>query len=366
MKTFTQVGGRELAVRCKMLPGFARALVRPKLWQWQIDTLEKALSGRYRVAGLSTPRQNGKSYMGAVAGAFVATMRPGSLVVSVAQDADAARIILNYARKIFLGNDLLAAMLVDELKSEISLANGSRWIIKSSEAVSSRGLSPSLVVYDELGYARDRRLFDTLLAAQVAQEQPLLLAISTVGPRRSGPLFEISESEDEDVLWWHTSKNLSPLVTEKALAAQKRRMPHVVYIHEHENRWTEGKEQFVIEDDLAAVMIGEQLWDAPGPTWGFVDLGFTNDPSAAAIVQKTEFGLQCIRLETWQGSHADPIQFASLRSDILGLSQRFNCTAWQVEAWQGVLLSQELDGMGLDVTLLHPTAKSHRERWGHL
>jgi hypothetical protein len=258
MISFEDIAGQDLAKRAQDIGDFSRAFVRPPLWDWQVELLREATSGRYRVAGISLPRQNGKTYMSSVVGAHRAITRPGSLVLAIANDREQARLSLEYAKQVMTGHRLLAAMLQgDPLQYELRLVNGSRWVIRSSESVSVRGLSPSLVIYDELGFAKDRRLYDVSLSAQIAQEDPLLLAISTVGIR-GGPLWSIANSDSNSVLWIHQTRNLSPLIDAERLEAQRLMMPDVVYRREHLNQWIDSTGAYVTEDDLAEVRPGER------------------------------------------------------------------------------------------------------------
>ena len=53
-----------------------------------------------------------------------------------------------------------------------------------------------MIIYDEVGWARDDELFASLLAAPGSVEDPLQLVVSTVGRRRTGPLWQIKALAD--------------------------------------------------------------------------------------------------------------------------------------------------------------------------
>lgn len=59
---------------------------------------------------------------------------------------------------------------------------GSIYVALSADAGSKMGLSPSFVVYDELGSAPGRDLYDALDTATGARENPLMICISTQAP----------------------------------------------------------------------------------------------------------------------------------------------------------------------------------------
>lgn len=68
---------------------------------------------------------------------------------------------------------------------------GSVYAALSSDVSTKHGLSPSFFVYDELGQAPDRRLYDVLDTAMGARAEPLGLVISTQAARDDAPMSEI-------------------------------------------------------------------------------------------------------------------------------------------------------------------------------
>ena len=68
---------------------------------------------------------------------------------------------------------------------------GSFYAALSADVSTKHGLSPSMFVYDELGQAPDRKLFDVLDTAMGARNEPLGLVISTQAPRDDAPLSEL-------------------------------------------------------------------------------------------------------------------------------------------------------------------------------
>lgn len=68
---------------------------------------------------------------------------------------------------------------------------GSIYMALSADAETKHGLSPSFVVYDELGQAKKRDLFDALDTAMGARANPLLLVISTQAADDNAPMSEL-------------------------------------------------------------------------------------------------------------------------------------------------------------------------------
>lgn len=177
------------------------------LFDWQRDAFGKATERRdghfvHRVCGISVPRGNGKSYGAAAVGAWRLQHGPQpQLILGTALDLEGSKVILDHAKSIFSSHPELAAG-VEVLAEEIRLpSTGSRWIIRSREHTASRGLHPDVVLYDECGWSRDDELFSSLLSSQAGtrNDDALALITSTVGRRRSGPLWRIKEQAEASV-----------------------------------------------------------------------------------------------------------------------------------------------------------------------
>jgi phage terminase large subunit-like protein len=167
------------------------------LYPWQAEAFGAARrreGGRFvhRLAAVSVPRGNGKSYAGAGVGLWrLLCGRPPQDVISVALDFEGARVVLDHARTIIRGHPALEEAIEVQANGLLVPETGSRWTIASREHGSSRGRHPTLVIYDECGWAKDDELFSSLLAGHASVDDPLMLVISTVGRRQSGPLWTI-------------------------------------------------------------------------------------------------------------------------------------------------------------------------------
>ena len=138
------------------------------------------------------PRGNGKSFGGAGVGLWrLLCGPPVQDIISAALDFDGARVVLDHARSIIRSHPALAEAVEVQANGLLVPSTGSRWTITSREHTASRGRHPTLVIYDECGWARDDELFSSLSAGQASVDDPLMLVISTVGRRQSGPLWNI-------------------------------------------------------------------------------------------------------------------------------------------------------------------------------
>ena len=164
-----------------------------KLRPWQWDFIRKVYaendegSRPIRTAVLSMGRKNGKTQL-AAALALAHLLGPES---ESRGEIYSAALTRDQAGKMFAE---MVAILGDhpELDDRCNVVRftkqievlsgpgkGSIYVALSADADSKLGLSPSFVVYDELGSAPNRKLFDALDTATGAREDPLLMAIST-------------------------------------------------------------------------------------------------------------------------------------------------------------------------------------------
>lgn len=140
-----------------------------------------------RTAVLSMGRKNGKTQL-AAALALAHLMGPEA---EARGEVYSAALTRDQASKLFAE---MVAILTEhpELDDRVNVirftktvevltgdGKGSTYQALSADADSKLGLSPSFVVYDELGSAPNRKLYDALDTATGARENPLLMAIST-------------------------------------------------------------------------------------------------------------------------------------------------------------------------------------------
>lgn len=169
---------------------------------WQREFLEAVYSEtedgarQVRTAVLSMARKNGKS--GLAAGLALCHLagpeaEPRGQVYSAANDRPQAAILYNEMTAIIAQVPWLAARLsVRRHSKEIEdMETGSIYCALSADVAGKHGLSPSFVVYDELGQATNRDLFDALDTAMGARAEPLMLVISTQAASDLAPMSEL-------------------------------------------------------------------------------------------------------------------------------------------------------------------------------
>jgi phage terminase large subunit-like protein len=159
-----------------------------KLIDWQCHELIKIYDNPNgtRRAILSFGRKNGKTALAS----FILLLhlcgkeqKPNSQLYSAAMSRDQAAIIFNLAAKIVRMSPVLSARIQirDTAKELLCPKLGTRYKALSAEASTAFGLSPALIVFDELGQCRGPRseMFEALETATAAQEDPLTIIIST-------------------------------------------------------------------------------------------------------------------------------------------------------------------------------------------
>lgn len=162
--------------------------LRLRPWQSQLlgELFARRADGRrkHRVGLVGLPRKNGKSALGSGIGLFGLFMGPdGGEVYSCAADREQARIVFGVARRMVeLDEELsgLAKLYRDAIEIP---STGSVYRVLSSEAFTKEGLSPTLVVYDELHAAPNPELWNVMNLGSGARVDPLVLAITTAGVR---------------------------------------------------------------------------------------------------------------------------------------------------------------------------------------
>lgn len=138
---------------------------------------------------LSMARKNAKTALSA----FIVLLhlvgpeaRPNSQLYSAAQSRDQAAILFELAAKVVrLSPDLSAYVNIRDTAKELLCGElGTFYKALSADASTKYGLSPALVIHDELGQVSGPRspLFEALETASAAQAEPLSIIISTQAP----------------------------------------------------------------------------------------------------------------------------------------------------------------------------------------
>ena len=161
-----------------------------RLRDWQIKLLQHLFARRddgrlrHKTALIGLPRKSGKSALGSGIALHGLLLGPrGAEVYSCAADREQARIVFGSAKQMVENSPELSAVTKTYRDAIEVPSRGSVYRVLSSEAFTKEGLSPTLVIYDELHAAPNRELWHVMTLAQAARYDALTLAITTAGVR---------------------------------------------------------------------------------------------------------------------------------------------------------------------------------------
>lgn len=161
-------------------------LLRP--WQRKLlgSMFARRADNRYlhKTALVGLARKNGKSALGSGIALHGLFMGPrGGEVYSIAAEKEQARIVFGTAKQMVENAPELrerAKLYRDAIEIP---GTGSVYRVLSAESYSKEGLSPTLVVADEVHAMPNRELWDVMTLAQAARYDALTLGITTAGVR---------------------------------------------------------------------------------------------------------------------------------------------------------------------------------------
>ena len=168
-------------------PSGAPLLARP----WQAELLRATLARdpttgrrRHRTALWGMARKNGKTGLVAPIALYgLMCEGEGAEIYSCAADRDQAKLVFAAAKRTVEMDPELAGLLNLYRDTIEYPATGSIYRALSSEAYTKEGLSPTLVLADELHAWPNRELYDVMALAMGARSDPLMLIVTTAGVR---------------------------------------------------------------------------------------------------------------------------------------------------------------------------------------
>jgi phage terminase large subunit-like protein len=159
------------------------------LRDWQKEILRNVFARdedgglRHRVSLLGVARKNGKSALGSIIAAFglMDVKTQGAEIYSVAADRNQARIVFEDTKRMIQNSELAEHVKVYR-DSILVPATNNVYRVLSADAPRHEGLSPTMVLFDELHAQPNRQLFDVMSLAQGARgKTATMIAITTAG-----------------------------------------------------------------------------------------------------------------------------------------------------------------------------------------
>jgi phage terminase large subunit-like protein len=288
------------------------------LEDWQRDEIVAPIYGRVDRRGLRKirealillARKNAKSTLTAGFGLYhlLGDGEPGAEVYTAATTKDQAALVFDTAKQMVEMNPLLTASCrVYKRVIEVPETGSIMKCLSSDFDGGGRlhGLNPSANIIDELWAHPNSDVYDALTSADAAREQPLTLNISTVGPFRTGVLWDLYQravsKEDPALFMAHfgarpgedpsnpktwRGANRASWVTLEYLARRYKAMPLPLFEQLHLNRWPDRGIGAWMADSTWEANGDDPEFDPDEPAYLAVDAAWKKDSCAIAMVQR--------------------------------------------------------------------------------
>lgn len=292
---------------------------------------------------------------------LIAAEHPARLVW-LAADADQGALALDAIGAFLADSGLEGRAEVQSRRVRVP-ESGARLDVLPADAPSAWGLSPDAIFVDELANWHDgpasRRLWEAASSAIAKRSDSKLVVLTTSGSPDHFA-FKILEHAKTSPLWRvHEVPGPAPWADPDRIEEQRRRLPDAVYRQLFLNEWTAAAGSFL---DPAVIDAAFRL---EGPSLGIdaepdseraasfryfagLDLGSVNDRTVFAIVHRDDQEQVLLdRMQVWQGTRSNPVNFGEVESFVVEAHGRFGFTL-KADPWQGLDLLRRLGAQGID------------------
>lgn len=332
-------GGRWAGKPFLLEPWQYRDLVLPLF-----GTLDKRGQRVYREGIFGLPRWNGKSQIAAALGAALYYCEPtyeGEYYV-VATTKRQAQIVFDKVKRMVLADPLLRGTTkVYRQVLEIP-ETGAIFRVLPWDADTTQGLHPTACIIDEYHVHRDASMREAMVSGMVGTKNGLLITISTAGPDRMGPLWELLETAPKDpraYLHWvgatddedgHDPKvwrraNPAKWITLKMLRDQYRTLPFPVFERLHLNRFPSSGTNRAYPADKWHAAAGRLAFDPKLPTILALDASWTRDSTALVMAQRQADAKILLWSQIWEmDRQMGHIDHEAVEAKIVELTESYN------------------------------------------
>jgi phage terminase large subunit-like protein len=261
------------------------------------------------------PRGQGKTTLFAAIGLFFLLSTPDPAIYVCAASRDQARLLFEIAKRMVRAHPELERKITPRY-SELRVAGGFLKVI-ASDAPLAHGLTPSLVLVDELHAHRDGELYEAMRTSMLKRPGARMVTISTAGSdvdgvlgrlraralaqpsvERSGALtrayganlgmleWSVADDWDGEDLRPVLDANPASWITLEGLREQREAVADIAFRRYHANQWTASGQHWLpigawqkCADPTAKILPGERVYVG-------VDIG--GERSASAVVWCTE------------------------------------------------------------------------------
>lgn len=348
---------------------------------------------RHRTAIVGLPRKNGKSALGSGIGLYGLMLGPeGAEVYSCAADRDQARIVFGMARSMVDRSPELSESTKVYRDAIEHVGTGSVYRVLSSEAFTKEGLSPTLVIYDELHAAPNDELWNVMSLAQAARHNALVLGITTAGVRADSTgqdsvcyrLFQygsrVAAGEVEDpsffMAWWQAKADadhrdprswdaanpgFGDLQDPEDFESAVKRTPENEFRTKRMNQWVSSQTAWLPAGAWEAL----DRCDPPGddvPVVLFVDGSFNGDSTFIAGCS-VEDRPRLFKVAAWEKQPEDTddwrVDISGVEAAVIEACQRWRVVEVPFDPYRWQRSMQALAEMGLPI-VEYPTSSPGR------
>ncbi len=293
---------------------FAERYCGLRLEPFQHEIVREVFSDRRELLVL-LPRGNGKTTLFAAIGVFELLSTPQPAIYVCAASRDQARLLFEIAKRMVRNHPELERRITPRY-SELRVDGGFLKVI-ASDAPLAHGLTPSLVLVDELHAHRDGELYEAMRTSMLKRPGARMVTISTAGSdvegvlgrlrvralsspwvelsgpltRATGPslaMLEWSLADDWDGVDLQPVLDANPAswISLEGLAEQREAVQDIAFRRFHANQWTASGQHWLpigawqaCADPTAKIDPAERI---------FVGVDVGGERSASAVVWVTE------------------------------------------------------------------------------
>lgn len=269
-------------------------------------------SRRVRKVLIGLPRDGAKSEIAAVICLSIMFLKPkykGQYYV-VARDKEQARSVFDKIKTMVLHDPILRRACDCQKDSIIVKETGAKFMVLPGDAKSVQSKHPDVCVIDEYHVHRNADVLNAMVSGMIGNwdQDALLIVLSTAGPQRKGPLWELKKQFEKDpraLVYWvgaddgddmHDPKvwrkaNPMPWISLDALKEAHDTLPPWEFERYHLNRFPSAGVSRAIDVNAWDAMAGLPIIDPRRPSFLGVDASFSRDSTALVLDQVDEDGI---------------------------------------------------------------------------
>lgn len=271
----------------------------------------------------------------------------------LAADADQGRLAVDAIAGFVSRTEALAGRVEVQSRRVVAPASDAMLEVLPADAPSAWGLNPHWLFADELANWADgpaaRRLWEAASSAAAKRSDARMVVLTTAGSPDHFA-YKVLEHARRSPLWRCSERRgPAPWMAADRLEEQRRRLPDAVFRQLFLNEWTQAAGSFLDPAviDAAFCLDGPAVERDQSKVYAAaLDLGVVHDRTVFALGHRDGDRVQLDRMQTWQGSRKQPVDFAEVERFILEAHRRFGFSL-RLDPWQGLDLAQRLRAAGV-------------------